>query len=238
MTTPVPPHMQDIVHHDRYLWLLKYLKRDATFQEKHLHPVQIGSLATPTTRVLITDFPLNGLNNINSLPSTVRCDGLENLRDQLNHGPEERQGRLIFVSTVSGVGPEKRFMQLHSLSGSQFKTTPSPANEAPVITWPRTAGLLGVHPIKGHISALPDVGVLDLVLEHFDLGADVLLRYLDQNAHLAYRVQTLEQLPLANYASKQSLRREIRVGIDQANHFTVIMDQPEEDGPWTSKLDL
>jgi hypothetical protein len=223
MDPPVPANK-------RSLWLSEYLQLDPGFLAKHLHPVQPGSLANGTTRVLIVDFERNsGLTKSYSFH-----DGTGNLKELqyvLQTRPSQAHGRLIFVSSVSGVHDNIRNERFRTFSRTEYKT-PTSGTAAPILTWPRTAGMPGTHPIKGHTSCLPDPNVLRSLLELNELYTEFLVRSLDQNAHLSYQTQTREQ-SLAHRPWSPSSRKHINIAVDQANHITALLDQENENAPWT-----
>ncbi|PSN69384.1 hypothetical protein BS50DRAFT_341128 [Corynespora cassiicola Philippines] len=106
-------------------------------------------------------------------------------------------------------------------------------NNVPVLTWPRTAGVPGTHPIKDHTTALLEPAALKSIAMKMQLNPDILLRHLNQNAHLSYRTHTREHLGFTRNRWDRSDRRVLRLCLDQANHMTVVMDQEPPDGPWT-----
>lgn len=62
----------------------------------------------------------------------------------------------------------------------------------------------GTHPIKDHISCLPDPHVVRSLLGLQGLYPEFLVRSLDQNAHLSYHTQTV-------------------IGVDLGHHYSISM---------------
>jgi hypothetical protein len=83
----------------RYFWLSQYLNSDAAFLVQHLYPISQGS-----TRVLIADFP-PGLET-SAICSYVDSQNIEVLDDAL--AAPKGQVRVVFVTSVSGVGDQVR----------------------------------------------------------------------------------------------------------------------------------
>jgi hypothetical protein len=103
------------------------------------------------------------------------------------------------------------------LSKSSLDVGPSLGGAKPPIwTTSRTAGVKGNHPIAGHGSFLPDAHILTTVSEVFDLDPELLLQFLDQNAHLTYT-------PQCGRFDRGTHHPVARVAIDQGNHFSAVI---------------
>lgn len=226
---------------NRYDWLLQYFKcPSSVFFREHLHPVQnAGDVSTARTRVVVADFPEVGRRGPVGLQKFEGDSNMIGLNQALGYRDPKMKGRLVLLVSISGVTDSDRKLQLHKSAKNPTTRvkdvkTHSPA---PVLTWTRTAGLMGEHPIKRHITTLPDPEVVLAVANHLQPSPEELLLYLDQNAHLSYQSYTPSRPPPSHTYEKRSNTKYICLGIDQANHILATIEQPA-DGPWTGKSPL
>jgi hypothetical protein len=80
------------------------------------------------------------------------------------------------------------------------------------------------HPIQGHNSCLPDPDALKHVGLNLDLSPEMLMRHLDERAHLAYRPRTEIPLWRKSCFLETPDRTELRIAVNQANHLSVVVD--------------
>lgn len=86
----------------RYLWLTKYLQHDEDFLSRYLYPVLQGH-----TRTVVVDFSRE--TNIKVPVRSFVCPkDNEALGEALATRTVQTQVRLIFVTSISGVGDEAR----------------------------------------------------------------------------------------------------------------------------------
>lgn len=81
----------------RYHWLLQYLKSSPFFCESTLYQVLHGR-----THCLVTDIPTNP--EIDVHVSSFSSDRSDGLNDTLLHQGPEGGVRLVFITSISGVG--------------------------------------------------------------------------------------------------------------------------------------
>ncbi|RHZ70297.1 hypothetical protein CDV55_104322 [Aspergillus turcosus] len=90
----------------------------------------------------------------------------------------------------------------------------------PILTRARNAGFHGSHPIKNHRSWLPDPEILEDVALVAELHPETLLRHLDERNHLVYSPRIADRIGVKG-------RSEFRIGFNQANHLTAVIDPPK-----------
>ncbi|KAF2119910.1 hypothetical protein BDV96DRAFT_313376 [Lophiotrema nucula] len=210
---------------ERYVWLHDYFRKDTTFLASCVHPLRQGNINDGSTVIIIAHF-YNDSSVFWSFPRDAHLASLESVLER----PPTAQGLLVFVTSVSGVSDRKRKAQLTSSPKTRYSGSPG---DAPVLTWSRTAGVAATHPIEGHASILPDPEALEKVANHLDPKCDLVLQYLDQNAHLNFKGRGRPKV--SNARAKLSMRYNtaFQVMVDQANHVTVALEMERADAPWT-----
>ncbi|KAF8536164.1 hypothetical protein BDD12DRAFT_852256 [Trichophaea hybrida] len=210
------------VHNREYHWLLQYLKRDHDFISQRLKPVLQGN-----TRVVIADFSIGSphlsISNFDTSADFDRLPDALSKRDELTHV------RLVFVTSISGISDTARQMPLSQVNIDK----PNDLSEAhiPTLTRPQSAGRRVMadgkeikHPIEGYRSYLPDPDVLKHIGLNLDLSPELLMRHLDERAHLVYRPRTEVPLSWKSCFLETPDRTELRIAVNQANHLSAIFD--------------
>jgi hypothetical protein len=89
----------------RYLWLLRYLESDRFFCENTLYPVRQGR-----THAVVADIPSPNRDDYDGVfcVSSFSSDRSDELRELLLERDDEIGVRLVFVTSISGVGDEIR----------------------------------------------------------------------------------------------------------------------------------
>jgi hypothetical protein len=88
-------------HNKRYEWLIKYLQRDREFLETHLFPVYQGA-----TRAIVADFSSKPAEV--SVRTFYGADDSKALGEALETRESQTQVRLIFATSISGIGNDAR----------------------------------------------------------------------------------------------------------------------------------
>ncbi|KAI0965492.1 ankyrin repeat-containing domain protein [Xylaria arbuscula] len=171
---------KDAQNNGRYNWLLSYLRRDPKFINERLHPVGLGR-----THTTIVDFFLDPATPV----SISNFQNSENIENTLTTRPDSVVVRLILVVGISGVDEQSRLQQTSGIIVTAVPPSEDQDYRAPILTRSRTARVRDTHPIRGHVSYLPEPEALSYVAAATRLDSEILLRHLDQQEHLVYRRQ-------------------------------------------------
>ncbi|KAL2839814.1 hypothetical protein BJY01DRAFT_250296 [Aspergillus pseudoustus] len=202
----------------RYQWLLSYLRHDRQFLAERIRPLVPGR-----TRTIVADF----VDNKATPPIIFYPDDLDDLESTLANRPAPVLVRLILVVGVSGVDEGTLTQKPFTLPA---QPSVLPDDHAPVLTRARTAGLVGSHPLRGHVSCLPQPDILTHVAAATRLDPGVILRHLDQREHLVYRARS-QSLQQAMEGQARCLN--FSLGVDQGNYITAALQS--ENLTWMRK---
>lgn len=223
-------YLRDLTDH-RYTWLVNYLTNQPSFIERHIHPIRLSSLGDGFTSYLVADFLEDGRIVIRPTPMTTATP-------ELAFPPrvEGVFGRVIVVSSTSGVDRFARYKQLNAKPRVTGPETSVPIR-TPILTTSRIAGRPGGHPVKGHISRIPDPRLVQHVASYISANPEMLLRFLDQSQHLTYNNRTATHCNGGFVAEDGKHWRIYQACVDEGNHVLFAISQDSTNDPWTSKLE-
>lgn len=161
-------------------------------------------------------------NKMQKFPESVRL-----LDETLRNRSESVHGRIIFTSTVSGVDSRER-------QSAQDRSVP-PLERG--FDHERTPIALGINPPVNSLGVRVNMEILSTIAKHTVPDPDLLLRYLFDSTHLTQKV-CLDKKRILDCGRAESSWKELHICIDAENQFFVALNQPGNDGPWTSKYIL